>query len=353
MTLRIALALMLVTLGAAAARAEYPEQVFMEKTIPSYTIPTPAPGSIPPVVGRLQVYRIRKGDTLMDLARLYSLGYNEIVEANPYIDPWVPPVGATIILPTEWILPCCTYNGIMVNIPEMRLFYMRPGPTPGTTVVNTYPVGLGRDDWRTPEGKFKIAGKTVNPPWNIPESIRQEHIRERGDARTFIPGGDPDNPLGKHRLELTLPAYRIHGTNIPWGVGMQVSHGCVRLYPEDIERLFPLVPVGTSGEFVYQPVKIGQRGGRLYAEFHEDIYGQTPAIYRETMSVIEKLGLTGRVDGALIEQGLEDKGGSVPFPISAEGAGIPSIPTAPVQAAPAAPSTRTSTVGARAPHPDA
>ena len=109
----------------------------------------------------------------------------------------------------------------------------------GTTLVQTYPVGLGRDDWQTPSGRFKVIGKTVNPQWNIPESIRQEHITERDDYRTFIPGGAPDNPLGKYRLEFTLPAYRIHVTDIPWGFGMQVSHGCVRLYPEDIEHLFP------------------------------------------------------------------------------------------------------------------
>src|SRR5206468_3361264 len=119
----------------------------------------------------------------------------------------------------------------------MRLFYYRHSPgDPHTTIVYTYPVGLGRDDWRTPSGKFRIRGKTVNPQWNIPESIRQEHIKERGDPRKFIPGGDPENPLGKYRMELTLPLYGIHGTDIPWGVGMQVSHGCVRLYPEDLER---------------------------------------------------------------------------------------------------------------------
>jgi L,D-transpeptidase ErfK/SrfK len=311
----LALTLLLAAVGTAAAGA-YSEEAFFAKQIPSYTISTPAPGSIPPVIGRVQVYRIRKGDTLMDLARLYSLGYNEIVHANPDLDPWVPPIGATIILPTEWILPCCDYRGVIVNIPEMRLFYFQPGPE-GTTTVRTYPVGLGRDDWRTPEGRFKIAGKTVNPPWNIPESIRQEHIRDRGDPRTFIPGGDPDNPLGKHRLELTLPMYRIHGTNIPWGVGMQVSHGCVRLYPEDIERLFPLVSVGTPGEFIYQVVKIGQRDGAIYAEVHEDIYGNSPALFRDSWAAIERLGLTGRVDAHLLEQGLQgDYAGSFPFRIS-------------------------------------
>ena len=138
-------------------------------------------------------------------------------------------------------------------------------------MVHTYPVGLGRDDWQTPSGTFKVIGKTVNPQWNIPESIRQEHITERGDPRTFIPGGAPDNPLGKYRLELTLPSYRIHGTDIPWGVGMLVSHGCVRLYPEDIEDLFPRVPIGTPGR-VHLPDDQGRptwrRGVRRGARGH-------------------------------------------------------------------------------------
>jgi L,D-transpeptidase ErfK/SrfK len=310
---------LLVVSSTRAARFE--EADYFAKKIPTYTISTPTGGGVAPVsvIGEVQVYRIRKGDTLMDLARYYSLGYNEMVEANPGIDPWVPPVGATVLLPTEWVLPCCTYRGVIVNIPEMRIFYMRPAGD-GTTLVNTYPVGLGRDDWRTPQGKFKIQGKTVNPQWNIPPSIREEHIRERGDHRTFIAGGAPDNPLGKFRFELTLPMYRIHGTDIPWGVGMQVSHGCVRLYPEDIERLFPLVPIGTPGEFTYDTIKIGARGGVLFAESHADIYGYKPAAFRDAAGKLEALGLMGQVDREELLMGLTDSRG-LPFRISPGGDG--------------------------------
>ncbi len=294
-------------------RAEYPEELFWKKRFSSFTIPTPSPGSLPPVLGDVRLYRIKTGDTLMDLARLYGLGYNEIVDANPGLDPWVPPAGATILLPMVWIPPCCTYQGVVVNIPEMRLFYFTSGG-PGTTVVQTYPVGLGRDEWQTPSGRFKVMGKTVNPQWNIPESIRQEHIAERNDYRTFIPGGAPDNPLGKYRLELTLPMYRIHGTDIPWGVGMQVSHGCVRLYPEDIEHLFPQVPVGVQGEFTYQTVKLGRQGGEVYVEAHEDIYGKTPAIFREALAALQRRGVGG-IDTGKLERGLDESGG-IPFPVT-------------------------------------
>src|SRR5215813_7919316 len=316
------------------AGAAYDEETFTAKSIPAYSIRTPGKGAPPTdtVVGQIRPYRIRKGDTLIDLARYYDIGYNEIVDANPGIDPWVPPVGASILLPTEWILPCCSYDGLVVNIPEMRLFYYtRSASDPHTTIVHTYPVGLGRDDWRTPSGKFKIRGKTVNPQWNIPESIRKEHIAERDDPRTFIPGGAEDNPLGKYRLELTLPLYGIHGTDIPWGVGMQVSHGCVRLYPEDIERLFPLVPVGTPGEFTYQPVKAGARGGVVYVEAHQDIYGYAPALFREATAALERAHLAGQADQQLLVTALEDSGG-IPVRVSqapAEGAAI--VPAAAVE----------------------
>jgi L,D-transpeptidase ErfK/SrfK len=297
------------------------EARFYNKKFPVYRIQTPSKGKVAAtsVIGEVQVHRIRKGDTLMDLAREYSLGYNEIVEANPGIDPWVPPAGATIILPTSWVLPCCDYTGVIINIPEMRLFHFAPDGDE-TTRIQTYPVGLGRDDWRTPKGKFKISGKTVNPQWNIPESIRKEHIAERGDPRTFIPGGAPDNPLGSRRLELTLPMYRIHGTNIPWGVGMQVSHGCVRLYPEDIEHYFPTVHVGTPGEFAYQPVKIGMRNGVVWAESQSDIYGYSPALYRDTRAEIEELGIGHAVDERLLIDGLTT-GRGLPFRISPGGQG--------------------------------
>jgi L,D-transpeptidase ErfK/SrfK len=317
--LRVALACVLALTSARAAMADYDEEVFQRKAIPAYSIPTPTKsGGTDTVIGQVRAYRIRKGDTLLDVARYFDLGWNEIIDANPYIDPWVPPAGATILLPTEWVLPCCSYDGVVVNIPEMRLFFFhRSKDDPRTTVVHTFPVGLGRDDWRTPTGKFKIRGKTLNPQWNIPESIRKEHIADRGDPRTFIAGGDPENPLGRHRIELTLPMYGIHGTNIPWGVGMQVSHGCVRLYPEDIERLFPLVPIGAPGEFTYQPVKAGLRDGAVYLEAHNDIYGHAPAPYREAVAAMGRAGLADRADEQLLLRALEDRAG-MPLRITPE-----------------------------------
>jgi L,D-transpeptidase ErfK/SrfK len=271
------------------------------------------------VIGGVRHYRIRQGDTLLDVARWFDLGYNEIVDANPGLDPWVPPVGTDVVLPTAWVLPCCTYEGIVVNIPELRLYYFRPVPgDPLTTLVTTYPVGLGRDDRRTPRGKYRVQSKEVKPTWYIPESIRREHIAERGDARRSIPGGAPDNPLGGYRLRLTRGIYAIHGTDIPWGVGMKVTHGCVRLYPEDIERLFPLVPVGTPVEFTYQPVKVGLRDGAVWVEAHRDIYGFTRSLAAAARTLLARQNLAARVDARLLGDALARPVG-VPLRVSRDG----------------------------------
>jgi L,D-transpeptidase ErfK/SrfK len=266
------------------------------------------------VIGSTRFYQVQKKDTFLDVARFYDLGYNELAEANPGVDPWVPPRGQVILLPTEFALPDVEYVGVVVNVPEMRLYYFRPSAE-GTTIVTTYPVGLGRDDWRTPEGKFKIVEKTVNPTWVLPESIKAEHRRDGKPAPDFIAGGASDNPLGKYRFRLTLPLYGIHGTDIPWGVGMQVSHGCVRLYPEDIERLFPMVPVGTAGEFVYQPVKVGARDGRIYVEVHKDIYERIPGPYREALRLIDKFGWRARVDLKRVQRAVAEQSG-VPIDVT-------------------------------------
>jgi L,D-transpeptidase ErfK/SrfK len=265
------------------------------------------------VIGSTSFYQVQNKDTFLDIARYYDLGYNEILDANPGVDEWIPPPGQVVLLPVEWVLPDAEYKGIVVNIPEMRLYYFHAGGA-DTTIVNTFPVGLGRDDWRTPQGKFKVRGKTVNPTWVLPESIKEEHRRDGKPAPDFIAGGDPENPLGKYRLELTLPLYGIHGTDIPWGVGMQVSHGCIRLYPEDI---FPTVPVGTPGEFVYQPVKIGAREGRIYAEVHRDIYNLLPAPYREALRLIDKFGWRARVDIKRVQRAVLEQSG-VPMDVTAE-----------------------------------
>jgi L,D-transpeptidase ErfK/SrfK len=288
----------------ATAPEQWTEARFARKTLQTYRMKLKDGVPEDTVVGRVGTYKIREGDTLLDVARLYDVGYNEIVDANPGVDAWVPPVGAPVVLPTSWVLPCCTYEGLVMNIPEMRLYHYRRTPKdPDTLLVQTYPVGLGRTDRRTPRGRFKVKGKTVNPTWVIPERIRQEHIAERGDDRTAIPGGHPDNPLGKYRIELTIPYYTIHGTNNPWGAGMPVSHGCARLYPEDIEHLFPLVKPGLPVEFTYQTVKVGRRDDDTYLEAHPDLYGVAGSLDAAARKELGRLGRT--VDKKTLKSALE------------------------------------------------
>ena len=266
------------------------------------------------VVGTAHPYTIEKGDTLYDIARLLGLGINEVEDALPDVDKWLPAEGETLRFPTWWVLPESDHKGVVINIPEMRLYYF-PATRGGPPTVVTYAVGLGRDEWQTPTGRFKITEKTVNPTWVIPESIREERIREKGRHEKLIAGGDPDNPLGRYRMRLTLPLYGIHGTNIAWGVGMQVSHGCVRLYPEDIERLFPIVPVGTPGEFVYQPVKVGTRHGRIYMEVHRAIYDDDFDYWNEARALFREKGWENHLDWGKVAAVIERKSG-VPTRVS-------------------------------------
>jgi L,D-transpeptidase ErfK/SrfK len=295
------------------------EDAFSRKDIPSFVIDTDrAGGPVDTVVGHAASYRVRPGDTLLDVARWYDLGYNEIVAANPGVDPWVPTPGTEIVVPTSFVLPCCSYDGIVVNLPEMRLYkYRRLPGAPQRLEVATFPVGMGRDDRRTPRGTYRVRGKTENPQWNIPASIRREHIAERGDRRTFIAGGAADNPLGSHRIELADTLYAIHGTNIPWGIGMLVSHGCLRLYPEDIARLYPDVPIGTKVHFVYQPVKAGTRDGETFVEAHADVYGYTRSLSADARTALRRRGLAAPADPSVLNTALREQRG-VPTTLRAE-----------------------------------
>ncbi len=269
------------------------------------------------VIGNSLTHRIRRSETFLEISREYDVGYNELVAANPGIDPWVPPTGRDMLVPAEWVLPAGEFDGLVVNIPEMRMYYYVPSPRAGakSSMAITYPVGLGRQDWQTPQGAFRVRGKTKNPAWVIPESIKAERIRDSGSTEDVIPGGHPENPLGKYRLELTIPSYAIHGTNKIGGIGMQVSHGCIRMFAEDIEAFFPLVQIGTAGRFVYQPIKLGVRRGRVMVEVHEDIYGVAPWPWLLARELVEGMGLERYVDEKKLEAAVEASSG-IPTDVS-------------------------------------
>ncbi|MEL6868181.1 MAG: L,D-transpeptidase family protein [Pseudomonadota bacterium] len=207
-------------------------------------------------VGRVQVIVANESDTFSDIARSYGLGYDELRLANPDIDPWLPGAGTQIILPTRFVLPDAPREGVVLNIAAKRLFYYPPVADGELPTVSTYPIGIGREGWATPVGVSKIIAKAKDPAWYVPASVRKEH-REAGDPLPAVVPAGPDNPLGRHVLKLDMPGYLLHGTNQPYGVGMRVSHGCVRLYPEDIEVLYSAVGLGVSVTLVNQPVLAG------------------------------------------------------------------------------------------------
>ena len=232
---------------------------------PSDRFLLPAEGT--DLVGVVQVAIAREEDTLADIARRYDLGYDEIVAANPDVDPWLPGEGTPVALPTQFILPASPREGLVLNLASLRLFYY-PQPEPDQQpVVITHPVGIGREGWRTPQGTWKISQKIEKPSWTVPASVRKEHA-QMGDPLPPVVAAGPENPLGEYAMRLSLPSYLIHGTNKPWGVGMRVSHGCIRLYPEDIARLFPEVPLGTPVRIINEPYLVGWRNGLLFLEAH-------------------------------------------------------------------------------------
>jgi len=248
----------------------------------------PLPGDGSPVIGENGSMTTVYEDSLPDLAQRYSLGYYEIIRANPGVDVWVPGAGKRLTLPGQRILPPGPRDGIVVNLPEHRLYFY-PKPKRGEKpAVITYPVSIGKMDWRTPLGETRIVSKVRNPTWTPPESVRKEHA-ERGDVLPKVVPAGPDNPLGLFAMRLAVSgSYLIHGTNNPLAVGMAVTHGCIRMYPEDIAALFPLVPVGTKVRLINEPVKVAWVEGQLLLEVHPPVDAEGQSIEPD-LQVLEPL----------------------------------------------------------------
>ncbi len=219
------------------------------------------------VVGHLQGAVASQEDTLLDIGRRYNVGYEELKLANPGVDPWIPGEGTLIVIPSRYVLPRAPQDGIVLNLAEMRLYYFPDPVNARRRRVITHPVSIGQVGWSTPLGTTRIAAKVTNPTWYPPASIRAEAEAAGEPLPLMVPPG-PDNPLGTHALAFAKKGYLIHGTNKPYGLGMRVSHGCVRMYPEDIVSLYEAVAVDTPVHVVNQPVKTGWRDGVLYVEVH-------------------------------------------------------------------------------------
>jgi L,D-transpeptidase ErfK/SrfK len=219
------------------------------------------------VIGSTKIIYADERDTLLDIARNYGFGYQDMKLANVNVDTWLPDDGEEIVLPSQFILPVAAMNGIVLNVPEMRLYYYPPKEKGELQEVFTYPLGVGREGWNTPYIKTIIVEKKVNPNWYPPKSILKEH-EEAGDPLPKIVKPGPENPLGNYAMRLGRRDYLIHGTNKPNGIGMRISHGCIRLYPEDIKELFLKVSLKTSVNIINQPYKIGVKNDVIYLEAH-------------------------------------------------------------------------------------
>lgn len=233
------------------------------------------PGPEAVLLGREERVVTSYEDTLYEIARRFSLGSEEVVRVNPGIDPWLPGAGKRVVIPGQRVLPPGPREGIVVNLPEHRLYYYPPAQPGQPQRVYTYPISIGKMDWRTPLGRTRIADKRENPSWVPPESVRREHIANGEPPLPAVVPPGPNNPLGAHAMRLALPgAYLIHGTNNPIAVGMAVTHGCIRMYPEDIAELFPMVTVGTPVTLINEPVKIAWVDGQLLLEAHPPVDAQ-------------------------------------------------------------------------------
>jgi L,D-transpeptidase ErfK/SrfK len=312
----------------------------------------PDPGT--QVVGEDLHLQTHYSDTLVEIARNYGLGYEEIVRANPKVDPWLPGEGTAIVIPGRHILPPGPRDGIVVNIPEHRLYYF-PKPRKGQTpTVVTYPVSIGKMDWHTPLGLTHVVSKQKNPVWNPPASVRAEHLANGDPLPSGSIGPGPDNPLGLFAMRLAVHPgdYLIHGTNNPLAVGMAVTHGCIRMYPEDVAAIFPTVAVGTKVYLINVPLKVAFVDGDLLLEAHApvDAQGQTvaPVVGDFEQMLNQVLGNTTtavnwdiavetlqKADGIPVLVGLQADVSTLAPPPAPTAAPAPSsAPGAPIQTAP-------------------
>ena len=218
-------------------------------------------------------------DTLVDLARTYNLGFNEIIQANPTVDKWLPGEGTLVKIPSAYILPNNYLNdGITINLSEFRGYLIK------NSKLITFPVGIGRMDWKTPLGVSEIDLKLENPAWYPPKSVRDEYKLEGLILDAIVPPG-PNNPLGKLAMRINIPGgYFIHGTNRPDGVGMEISHGCIRLFPEDIKEVFKMSSIGTRVLVIDEPIKLAKSGNKIFLQFHHSKYD---SIVNEHYSYLE------------------------------------------------------------------
>src|SRR5580658_9528003 len=286
------------------------------------------------VVGAVQITHATKEDTLPDIARRFNIGYEEIVRANPGVDPWIPGEGRSVVVPTQFVLPDAPREGIVINVAAMRLYFYPPHKKGEPQVVYTYPIGIGKVGWSTPMGVTKIVLHEKDPIWRPSAALRKDHFNDNGEDLPAVVGPGPDNPLGKYEMRLGWPSYLIHGTNKPYGIGLRSSHGCMRLYPEDIEKLYYMVPDGMSVRVVNQPFLFGWHDKQLFLQSYT-VLEDDPRDWNHAQQKLLSHGLALHDQKQLKDAGLtidwdsvksithEPRG--VPVPVTGDGSSLDAV----------------------------
>lgn len=282
------------------------------------------------LIGTVQITVAGKNDTLLDIARRFNVGYEEIERANPGVDIWLPGAGRRVVVPTQFVLPAAPRDGIVIDVAALRLYYF-PRHRPGApVVVYTHPIGIGKDGWSTPEGMTRVTARVKDPVWHPSPALRRDHFNDNGERVPAVVPAGPDNPLGKYEFKLGWPSYLIHGTNKPYGIGLRSSHGCVRLYPEDIEKLYAMVPIGTPVHVVNQPFLFGWQDHQLYLQAYP-ILDDDKRNWKHAEHTLMQRMLPQHVRAAMQREGvtidwervaaLTSAPRGVPVPVSGSGAG--------------------------------
>jgi L,D-transpeptidase ErfK/SrfK len=247
------------------------------------------------LVGREFTYIVRPGDSLTAIGARFGVGVNILTDINKLAHNARLRIAQELSIDNRHIVPRALDDGIVINIPQRMLYLFKAG-----RALRAYPVALGKQDWPTPSGQFRIAIKEENPVWEVPKSIQEEMQREGKEVKTCVPPG-PDNPLGKHWLGLSISGYGIHGTIAPASVYQFQTHGCIRLHPDDVAELFPAVERGTPVLLLYRRLLIARIGERIFLEVHRDIYGKQPSVEQELREWAENEKLAARVDWRLAD----------------------------------------------------
>ena len=262
------------------------------------------------LVGAASTYSVVRGDTIRLIAAKLGVSRQHIIRQNSLDEKAYLKIGRKLAYNNRKIVPQWMRNGIVVNIPDRTLYYFKQGK-----LAVSLPVALGvplksdKYDWKTPTGKFRITAKMKDPTWHVPPSIQSEMEEHGKEIITSIAPG-PTNPLGKYAFKTSISGILIHSTTKPWSIYSFASHGCIRVYPQQMEELFKEVTVNTPGEIIYKPVKLAiTEQGRVFLEVHRDVYGLSSGLALEARRLIEKRKLAGQVDWSKVESMVQRKSG--------------------------------------------